>query len=334
MLACLAKRQDIIQLLARQSPKCDVTVTNNQQKTPLHLLCKAQFFNASKEVLNKLKSEEESLKFMDNELSCYIKALQCLKHESTINTANADGDTPLHVLLRNDSYLEENIPFVGYSEFSEFYCEVLEFMLSLCPCLKIPNKNGEYPLHIACQYQDCDAIELLDTDTALKLTVKRDSILHCACRCQLLSTDTLSYLLEELSANTFLQLKNEDGNTPLHILCETISKAGYPFYLECQEVFEFIIKNGGDVTSQNINGNTPLHLLKPYKIGKCLSGIILRSHYDVLMKNNEGVTFFDIFAQSEVVTSLLKFNNLFFEKILSLGNKDLLLRLFCPEIRK
>ncbi len=310
-LACLAKRHDIIQLLVEQKSKCDITLVNMRNETPLHLACYMQF-----------TASECDRKNVSANYSCFTDSLHCLASEKTINAVNIDGDTPLHIFLKNDFFHSIDL----YTEIIELYCKILSYLLNLdstSSSLRMCNNNGEFPIHLACRHQDISAIKLIGKFGILAVAHNGDNILHCACRFQDRTMEDIEYLLQ-LVNDTYLHNKNSYGNLPMHLCC----KYTYPG----AKILMGMVRKGCNIHSQNNDGNTPLHLMK-YRINDSILDFIV-DHNFILLKNNTGKTFLDTIADhgdinlAEKVIAKYSDDSSILRTILSQASENFLLLLY------
>ena len=96
---------------------------------------------------------------------------------------------------------------------------VIRYLLEECRYDQgLPNDNGELPLHIACGHtQSLEIVKLVSSicDVENKQTKFGNTPLHIACGWKAL--DIINYLVEEKNAN--LNIPNECGQLPLHVVC-------------------------------------------------------------------------------------------------------------------
>jgi hypothetical protein len=98
-----------------------------------------------------------------------------------------------------------------------------------------------------------------------------------------------------------MNIKNANGDTPLHILC---SAEHTPY-----EKVKLMIDHGANPNATNNNGRTPAHCLVYTKGGSCtrLLGLLLKAKADFHLKDSEEKTVLDIAELSEVFLIKHKF---------------------------
>lgn len=331
-LACLSERHDIIQLIAKQR-QCSITSLNANNDLPLHLACQMRILCNSDQLLtseamfshdfkNKLDTAVE-------ESYCFISTIQCLSTTNTVNACNDNGDTPLHMLLKNH-YLE----YVTYiCNVDKLYCEILRSLLSFGALTDHSNNLNEFPIHLACQYQILEPIKLIGMHGISESTSKSENVFHAACRNVTLTCEIFSYLegaLGDVDKTSLLHQRNENGDTPLHVYC----MADHYFNENC---IKFLLKNS-DINSKNNEGNTPFHLLLNtcYYNEESILKFIHDEKYDYTLSNKKDETVLSFITRDnriELAKEIVVFHSPpsrahKLKQILSLASENLILKLF------
>ncbi|CAB9497493.1 repeat domain-containing protein 55 [Seminavis robusta] len=122
------------------------------------------------------------------------------------------------------------------------------------------NEHGYTPLHSGCaSWRHDDDIQLLlegGADINARTTEKLLTPLHVVCKGQNIVTAELFIL-----HGADLSAKDYQGNTPLHLLCQTKGHEAYVGRL---------LRKGAPVNMQNNKGETPLHIACGYKVDERL----------------------------------------------------------------
>ena len=207
-------------------------VQNKDGDTPLHLACKMRSLdvvklflemNCSTNIPNKKRRTAQSIPL--NEAGDFLLHIACqwgdmdivkfliIDQKYDFNIQNKYLNTPLHIACCVKSL------------------SVIRFLLKRRCSTNIPNKkgvtaqdiplneDGDYLLHIACQWGDVDMVRCLITDQRCNPNVKsstsENSPLHIAVKSE--QDDTIVQLLSHKQCNPNVQ--NKEGDTPLHIAC-------------------------------------------------------------------------------------------------------------------
>ena len=199
----------------------------------------------------------ETVRYLIKERGCTLSALNndhsALWYACGLLTRDYNG-TPsrdIVLFLINKCGYDPDITFDGH-ETSSFPEDNL--LTTVYPNARLPEKNTA--LHYACKYDYVDIVQILvncGCDQS-KINSKRESPLHIACRSSL----DVTKLLTKCDVN---MKGGYDGNTPLHIACES-KKRDIALYL--------IEEMNCDVKVRNNKGEYPLHIasLNSLQIGK------------------------------------------------------------------
>ena len=215
---------------------------NSDQETLLHAACRSGF-SAMAAALLENGADVQAVDIYGNNachIACHNLQFNCLRllgeHR---NQLNADGDTVLHILCGME-ISKEKLP-----EFVEFLRETKELDINKL------NRKGETPLHITCRRSNGDVVGAL---VAMECDVNAcdglgNTALHIAVCSRTDGSQKVQCLLKSYKCNP--NVRNKDGDTPLHAACEEGSI----------EVLEILVTDQRcDVNIQDDYGNTPLHI--------------------------------------------------------------------------
>lgn len=249
-------------------------------------------FHPSQDYKDQMK---RSVEHIVKSYSIIASTFKCLSCESTINNPDGKGNTPLHLFLRKEYYNDIYCDgfFFDYTEISKVYYKLLQHLLHLGASLHTCNGNREYPIHLACQYQDLQTIQISGAAGMLQRTSNGDNIFHKACRNPEVTIEVIEYLVHQAGTTGLINLFNEvndNGDLPLHILCMICFD---------ERIFKFMVDDKAikcDITSQNNEGDTPLHLF--LKRGYFLDqNVLLHNDVVLTLPNNCGETPLDLIVQ-------------------------------------
>ena len=190
-----------------------VHVQDNEGNTPMHSACIHSKSNPA-------------------QLKCFIRRIPSTSHV----LCNEDGKQPIHIILEyHDKSLLELLP------------KEVDF--------NSPNKCGDTPLHLACKYRCREDIITYLVQTrgakATGLNIEGYSPIHLTFYMGgRLSLETYRILFKETDVDVDLQ--DKDGNTALHLACDTCN----------EQLITFLVKSkGAAIYIQNNKGELPLHLI-------------------------------------------------------------------------
>lgn len=227
-----------------------------------------------------------------------------------VNLCNKYGETPLYSMCKNyngkESFkiiqlLIENGANVNVYDINGngllhlmFLCrepdiETINFLIDCCIDINIGCKDGNTPLHKACNNYNSNYFEVL------RLLVNRGANVNYLNKNRLNALDHVITSSEEafhLDAISFLiksgsDLKSRDVRmrTVLHNTC----------YQRCENLKEYVIQllinDGADINAQDDRGFTPLHIVSYYPDGERKDNIIrllLSNGADASITDNDG----------------------------------------------
>lgn len=192
----------------------------------------------------------------------------CMLVESgaEINIKNKLGETPLHFL----THLENGT-------------KMIEYLLNKGAYIESRTNAGNTPLHNACYFGNAEAFKILLKRGAntQALTGEGYNLLHC---CILMGKDKmLEKLLKKESFKAFIERKDFQGKTPLHLACEMREE-------ECAKV---LIKHNASLDIEELNGYTPLQLACTSGSYEIVQNILEGKPENLNKKNKSGETILD-----------------------------------------
>jgi len=254
----IACRRDVpdsntIRMLVQACPDA-VLVLDRHGDLPLHLACKGG--NASTDTLRYLV-EHHPVSLCshdandDTALHIVCKHTRNLRFDlveflveqdvAVLDTPDAEGALPIHVLCSRDFVARAAIEFV---------------LLRNLRSLLVTDDNGDLPLHIACRNEGMEAgiIFLLvgagfGSDCVQVRNSSGDLPLHVACRAGALIEIIRTLARQDLAT---LHISNNEGALPIHIVCGTGAHV---------EKIQYLVEQGGvgTLVARDRCGRLPVH---------------------------------------------------------------------------
>uniref|UniRef100_A0A8C0B4Y0 NFKB inhibitor epsilon n=1 Tax=Buteo japonicus TaxID=224669 RepID=A0A8C0B4Y0_9AVES len=174
----------------------------------------------------------------------------------------------------------------------------------------LQDRNGNTPLHLACEQQRLQCAQQLLQGTALTedpaqphghhqdLQLQNWQGLACLHISTLKGNIQMMSLLLESGANIDVR-EGTSGKTPLHLAVECHNR----------RAVQFLLRNGAYVDAQMYNGCTPLHLAVGRK-DAAIAAILSHSGADTLLRNMENETAQDLADGNDDLLALLPFDDL------------------------
>lgn len=217
---------------------------NGVDKTgkPLMTACKANNIKAVEHFTQVLKCNCIDLNYRDYELPLHVACKQSSKMVDFI--ASCDG---VDVNKPTSSYSNPLTPLHIACQLN--MVEVVELLVTKYKCDQfIVNHNNEYPLHLACT-QSLAVVKLLTVNSTLLQAVTHEGYtpLHIACKYNKL--EIVLYLVDDLKCD-ISSLVTSGNLHPLQLACEV----GSATMVKC------LIENKGNTFEKSVDGNTPLHI--------------------------------------------------------------------------
>ena len=266
--AALFARKELIEILLEG--KASVDAQDKDGQTPLHITA---FYN-HKETGQALLARGASVDAQDKDGQTPLHIAAFCNHEemitllaaekACIDQKNQDGKTPLDIALScgnveaTKALLEAKAPFTlpneeGYLPFHVVACQdqadLLEVFLQKKPvAIDLVDANGSTMLHIAIRFGAKKAARCLLRHGASvsKLDQSGQSAMHLAIISGFL--DLLDLFLGS-APNDFVNMKNSEGKTLLHIAVEIGNMC----------VFKSLVAKGALLDAQDACGQTPMH---------------------------------------------------------------------------
>ena len=245
----------------------------------------------------------------------HLEVVQYLASEIKLNLdiLNLDGQTCIHLASEQCQFL------------------VMQYLSSINANISHKNKNGNTPLHIACQHGYLNIVELLSTtDSESELDAYGRNPLHIASYYGQLQI--VRFYANNYEIASFC--KDPLGLTPLHYACmggdlvvvqfldtdviPATDNTGYtPLHHACKygnlkTVQYFSLKDQSLLFYQDHNNNTPLHIAAQYNQTEVVQFFLEQNLYDCNLRGENGKTPFLIAAANRCDETL---NYLFFSSL-------------------
>ena len=296
--------------------KCSPNVQNSVGNTPLHIAVKQNMTSITSQLL--------------------------AHQQCNVKIQNREGDTPLHVAVRVEFYpfvelllkqkcisdgrcnpdvqnddLNTPMHIACYKKSLKIIIVLLEMRCST----NIPNKkgqtvqdiplneDGDYLLHIACQWGDVDIVKYLINDERCNPNIQnafKNTPLHIAVKEDLyenidsvdVENKTLAILLAHQQCDP--NLSNKVGDAPLHIAAD----CG-----QTDTVARLLLNKKCSPNVQNSVGNTPLHIAVEHNMKAVFSQLVDHKQCNVNAQNMKDDTPLHIAVKGNItpaISQLLK----------------------------
>ena len=277
--------------------EANINCQDKQGNTPLMLLCQSscerKFALKSIKFLLSMSCDQQIINVVDEvalHLACErnIPQVITLLDPHYVASADANGDTPLHVIACKRKY-------------SPVWNHLQMFLSNAC---NLQNKHGQVPLHLAVTNRSITVTKIMCRVEGIVSTIKDNkdsSPIHYACVLPS-PCGVLQALIKHDRAN--LEVEDADGNTPLH----TIScKKGKHIF----KSVKCLLSHGASAKATNNDGDTPLHLACRTGSAKSVEALVRKGY--ALIQNKAGDTPLHIACEQK---------NLGFVKLLCKGTKE------------
>nr|XP_020640707.1 NF-kappa-B inhibitor epsilon [Pogona vitticeps] len=273
------------------------------------------------------KKEEEEEESGEEEEEERVRQQQQQQQLETFAFVSEEGDTLLHLAVIH------GVPSIALCCIAQLPVEVLEIQndlfqtpLHLSVYLEQPrvvqalvlkgvntavqDRNGNTPLHLACEQQNLECVQLLlmqepttnknpkGKKTLQNLQIQNWQGLTCLHISTLKGNLQLMALLVKKGADINVQ-DGTSGKTPLHLAVENHDEMAV----------KQLLRMGAQVDAQMYNGCTPLHLAVGRK-DAAITAILCHSGADTLLRNMEDETAQDLADGNDDILTLLPFDDL------------------------
>ena len=291
-VACLNRDSDIVRAMCESQFKYDLTIQNSLGDTPLHIACNTGCFQLVDCLMTTQNSCFDALSIRNNHgnlpfhvaLELFQTSFQKVNSSQTtleyftnncsdINVQNNNLETLLHLACKvKNSYCTQLVAF---------------FVRSMNADFKKVNCHKQLPLHIAAS-RSLDMVKLCCTQDIVNMKDEEGNTpLHIACISGQYKTP--EFLLRDMKCNP--NIKNQKRQIPLHCVCACLKMTQ-----KVQNVILLLawhtLKLQKDLCLQDINNDTPLHLLCRANAKHCVKALQQRGYNlgDISKQNNVGET--------------------------------------------
>ena len=274
-IACLQQKVCVVKALCESG--CNFTIQNCSGDTPFHIACATGYFPVIDYIIT-------------TQYSCM----------AALSVRNNHGDLPFHVAL--GLFQSECFDSHAPSESRN----LLEFFAKNFIGITTKNKDNETLLHLACKLKGPYTLGLVQF---LVRSANYDATSSIQLKLHLLPQDMINW--QDINGNTPLHLacssgqfhialcllqemkyiphtRNKDGRTALHCACASSNPKG-----KSVTFFSFIrriLQLGENISSQDVNGDTPLHLLCKSKAKRYIRTFLSFCLGDISRQNSVGET--------------------------------------------
>ena len=243
-----------------------------------------------------------------------------LKHKADVNSQDNDGKTPLHILSEHREYKEDDVvnharlllehgtevnirdkdnqtPLLLATEWAWF--KLMRMLLEHGADANAENKKGKTPLHVLSEHQMYGVNEevvvhhvrlLLEHGAEVNRRDKNNQTPFLLA----MERDWFKVAQILLKRGSGVDVENNDGKTPLHLLSETWIHSES----DALDLILLLLQHGAVVNSQDKNDQTPLLLAMGRGWFK-LARILLDHGADANVKNNDK-TPLDLLLESQI----------------------------------
>ncbi|XP_048501791.1 protein ACCELERATED CELL DEATH 6 [Beta vulgaris subsp. vulgaris] len=242
------QQEEMAKFLFRKCPKTFYQL-NKQGISPLYLAIKAEFWELVRDML----SEDVVAAYPDAEN-------QLLEGKSVVHAAIiAKKIDILEMILKEYSELlykttdemgRRPLSYAAYIGFHDGVKYIIDTFIN--QAFKIDN-NGFFPIHSACSGGNMKVVKefftKLPTNSRLLLNKKGQNILHVAAASG--KAEVVKYVLRQPELETMINMKDEDGNTPL-LLGAKEKHPEVVYVLTWDERVKLTVQNKGGCTALDI----------------------------------------------------------------------------------
>ena len=238
LVVCWHCNEEVISLLLSRS-ETDISITNNENQTALHVLIEyyADFdmytlFKSHHSYNSSLLSIPDSSGNTCLHLACkrsYLPIVKdiCDDQANLINVKNKEGNTPLHLVACQYSNKEVIILLLSQSETD----------------ISITNNENQTALHVLIENADSEMYTLFKSHRSYNSSLlsipdsSGNTCLHLACKRSRLS------IVKDICDDQvcLINVKNKEGNTPLHLVACQYSKFKVYDQTDLLSVFGYVL---------------------------------------------------------------------------------------------
>lgn len=239
---------------------CTIDIANSQNNTPAHIAARYGHLDIIKLLVQKKNSLLGMVDINENTLLHiaafygHIDIVKYLATKTNVNICNRNGDTPLHMAVRHgQNNISKFLTFEESKKKKDKYFKIVEYLLKKGANVKITNKQGVEPIHIAFRTNSTKEVTLLERKGADINSKDQDG------RTELfsaISKGDLEQVRSLIKQNIVLKDPDIDGLTILHT---ATARAMNPKSSKALEIVEEILKYKIDINAQDKDGNTALH---------------------------------------------------------------------------
>jgi ankyrin repeat protein len=271
-IAIMNDKLDIFKLLIEK--RADINAKNINNVTPLHIASSKGKFEIVKLLIeNRADINAKNINYdtplhnaIMNDKFEIVKLL--IENRADINAKNINYDTPLHNAIMNDKL------------------DIVKLLIEKGADINIENTNLIKPLH---SVNDEKILNLINTELI------NDEKYKVICNNILLyyinrNNPVVVKILIEKGIN--VNIKDKDGNTPLHIALKNKDTLNY---VAMKEIVGLLIQKGADINAIDKDGNTPLHVviqtnrINP-NIRKEIVDLLIKKDANINIQNVKGKT--------------------------------------------
>ncbi|KNA14728.1 hypothetical protein SOVF_104960 isoform B [Spinacia oleracea] len=257
-IALQNQQEKMANYLFEKGPKSTFYQLNVQGFSPLYLAIKAEFWDLVKVMLS-----DDSVTKTE-----VVQQLSATSAKSIVHAAVIAKNKEIFerifqryndvVLYKKDEYGRTTLSYAAYTGFVYGVKCIINDNKSRNEAYII-DENGLFPIHWACRGGNVEVIKeffsCLPKNTRFMLSNKGYNILHVAAEAG--KTEVAKYILQqpELEVETMINMKDEEGNTPLHLA----SRGKHPMV-----VYDFTRDDRVKLTTQNKAGLTALDIAEDF----------------------------------------------------------------------
>ena len=187
-----------------------------------------------------------------------------LENGASVNVRDKDGQTPLHLVSHHSSpdvvasllKLGLDVDVLDNDRITPLLCalifsghsEAAQVLLEHGASVNVRDKDGKTPLHLASYHGFSDVVALLLRLGADMDALDNDRLTPLLCALKSTKRGEAGQVLVEHGASVHVHLRDENGQTPLHLA----------FQLRRSWLIPLLIKAGADLNAEDNDGMTPL----------------------------------------------------------------------------